>query len=126
MSYTAGPLYDVRALVASVIETALGVDVVVYPNPTANFATPCVILDGAGWAKATGCAMTYQMRVTCIVSNQAGTAVTETEELTRQVWDAIAQANFSTAEVPAPGVVQLGDRDYPACQFTVPMMLNPL
>jgi len=125
MSFDNGPLAVIRQGVAATLQAAFADELTVYPNWTANFTTPAVILNGAGWEPWTGCSMNYNLQVTVIVADQSGLAPSKTEEATRQVWDVLAQNNYTSQAVPAPGVVTVGDRDYPACQFTIPVLLNP-
>lgn len=121
--FDAGPLSDIRTTVAAQI-AAVVTDATVFSEWQAP-AGASVILHGGGWSQLTGCGMIYQLKVTCAFGNSSGIAQAHTEELTRQVYDALRQNEYQCDPVPPTGKIVYNSREYPACQITVKIPLNP-
>ena len=83
------PLLDARDGLAAAIEAATGYTC--HASKPAGVATPCVVLEGAGWVShqnADQSIIIYKMNVTCLYANQAGDLADGVEELARVTWNA--------------------------------------
>lgn len=117
---TLSPLLDVRTNLAAAIELSTGYRT--HASHTASVASPCIVLEGDGWVtNVVGDQSTvyYRITVTCLLANQAGGLATSVEELARLAF--VACLDFGCripTEVPAPGAVTVGDKDFAGVQFT--------
>lgn len=121
------PLLDARTALAASIETATGYPV--YASKPAGVATPCIVLEGAGWVQLMAAGdVAYKMNVTCLYANQAGDLADGVEEMARLAYVACLDANCRMIEVPAPGAISVGNADYAGVQFltTLPVTIREI
>ena len=117
------PLLDARADLATAITADTG-----YPchsSKPAGVATPCVVLEGAGWVNYMGSAdIIYKINVTCLYANQAGDLADGVEEMARNVYVACVDFGCRMIEVPAPGAISVGNAEYAGVQFLTTLLVT--
>jgi hypothetical protein len=113
---TVSPLKDARGLLADAITLATGYKA--HTSYVKGFATPCFVLQPGGWLVGPTGVPTYKIIVTALYANQSGQVEDGVEELARVGFLACVDYGFGVFEVPAPGTVNVGDREYAGVQFT--------
>lgn len=120
------PLLDARTQIAAAIEAAT--ERKCHASYTEAFATPCVVLQGAGYTMSVTGYVTYKITVTALYANQSGDAGEGVEELARLAVIACVDAGAGVFDVPAAGTVNIGSREYAGVQFEaqIPVTLRSI
>ena len=117
------PLLDARDGLAAAIEAATGYTC--HTSKPAGVATPCYVLEGAGWVALAGDnTVAYKVNLTCLYANQAGDLADGVEELARAAYVACLDHGCRMIEVPAPGAVSVGNADYAGVQFLTTLLVT--
>jgi len=101
------PLLDARTDLATAIETATGYTC--HPSHETALATPCYVLEPAGWVTVTPTTVDLADGV---------------EELARLAWVACIDHGCRMIECPPPGAVTVGSHDYAGVQFTTTLLVT--
>jgi hypothetical protein len=115
---THSPLLAERVAIAAALTAATGLDA--HASYTEAFAVPCFVLTGVGWAPPANGVTKYRVHVTCLYAEQGGASADVVEDICRRASIALADAGLTTyQDVPEPGVVTVGAREYAGMQFTI-------